>query len=207
LSALSTLRDKYDEIVFLIADDLQLYNKASVLQGESSLGATIREFNSKNVYFIEKRRWLLKLRQQLPADVRNAVWTFTNISKTTDRTFYAIMRNVSILYELSSEFRRDVDEAAHSYCSRTKIHFSAPQLGLSVHYILEEIAINIRLRLFEGLYAEYYAFDLPKPLLKLYAGNYDVTVFSMAGLSPNNTTYEFYTFRNGRSPTWVIATR
>ncbi len=54
VSALSALNEKYDELVFLIADDLQLYNKVTNVKSGADLSAVLKTFKEKYDYFERK---------------------------------------------------------------------------------------------------------------------------------------------------------
>jgi hypothetical protein len=203
ISALSAIKEKYDEFVFLVADDLQLYNKVTEVRSGAELSQALKLFKEKHIYFEEKKRWLEKLRKQSRGDVQNIKWTITNISNFTDRIFYNIWRNLTVFYQTIPQFRDDVTEAARQHHIRLRETFSDTQIRLSKFYIIEEIAINIRMRVCEGIGGEYYAFNSLKPLLKVYAGDYGISVFTLADLPEQIAEFAFYKFTNTPDAHWT----
>jgi hypothetical protein len=202
-SALRALPRQYDKLVFLIADDLQLYNKVALARTGAQLSQALALFDRKNVSFTEKQRWLENLREELSSEAKHAEWNVVNISCFADSAFHKIVRNVAILNETVTQFRTDVSEAAREYCSRTKKDFFDIDVRLSQEYILEEIATNLRIRVVEGIQDEFYAFRYLQPLLKLYAGHYGISVFSLCGLPESDTSFEFYEYSKLPKPYWT----
>jgi len=194
VGALSAIKETYDEIVFFVADELQVYNKVSRAKNGEELTHALALFAEKNVYFAERKQWLGKLKTSLPKNVRAATWTFAHISTFIDRRFYNILRNVTIAFETIPLFQNDIKTAAEQYCIRTKGEFSAIEKRLSELYIIEEIAVNIRMRVVEQIEAEYYPFKYPKPLRRIYTGDYGISVFALAGMPERNFEFIFYDF-------------
>lgn len=99
-------------------------------------------------------------------------------------------------------FREDVTAAAREHFVRTQEHYSEIQLRLSKFYIIEEIAINLRIRVRESICDEYYAFRNLKPLMDIYSGKYGINVFALSGTSERKISFSFFEFSNKPTGFW-----
>ncbi len=180
---------QYEEIVFLIADKLQLYNLAAEVKFDTSLKGILNKFTAKN-YFEQKRNWLRKLKRAVGG---NTEWKFKSISDVTDDKFYEIYRSIILAFHTNSEFRSDIVANAARFLARKQVK-NAPQVEqrLSEAYILEEIAVNIRLRVLDNITHEYYPFGYFKPMMKVYSDCYGFNAFEIAGVSPYNEKFGFF---------------
>jgi hypothetical protein len=193
INALNNISIPYSEIVFLVADGLQLYNKAAQSStNDSSLNTIISNFKLNNNYYVERERWLQSVKSKTNNLVSNAYWNITNIFLISDNVFHDIYRNIFVSYLSLGNFRNDVIHAAKKHRKRISKQFSEYDLELSIAYIIEEIAVNLRLRVVEKIEAEYYIGSLLEPLVNLYFGKYDIDVFTLAGVSKYEMEFKFY---------------
>lgn len=203
VAALSAIPARYEEYIFFIADDLQLYNKAVTVQEGSELVNVLKTFNERAAYFTEKTNWLTNVRNKLNNDIANSTWTFSNIATYSDERLHDILRNVFILYSTVPKFSRDVEEAARNYVTRTEKSYSSKEVELSTFYILEEIAVNLRIRVEGHIDEEYYLFNYPKPMIDVYAGCYGISPFTLVGLRDEDEEFAFYRFVSERDSYWT----
>lgn len=195
-------KNKYSEIIFLIVDGLQLYNKATLLDKGIPLKEVFKKFELKNDYYIEREKWLHNLRLKVSPEIADIKWTITNVLQISDDKYHTIYRNILISYLALDKFRHDIIETAKRHRSRLVEQYSKYDLELSIAYIIEEIAINLRLRVIEGISAEYYIGDQLSPLVNLYANSYDIDIFTLCGIDNNGINFEFYHFPK-ESASWV----
>jgi len=192
--ALRPITSKYDEIIFLIADSLNLYNKACAVKDEVALQDMWEDFSRlKKLYFKQRRKWLRKVRKHIGEDHIKGKWIILGVDDLTDSFFFTIYRNLLTAFHTVKAFRQDVERTARKYCSRNTISVS-PEIkrGLSEAYILEEIAINVRIRVLEKVSSEFYLGDYLPPVLGLYEGKYGIDVFTLAGVSNNDVQFDFF---------------
>ncbi|MGZ5527310.1 MAG: hypothetical protein ACXWJB_01430 [Limisphaerales bacterium] len=198
VAALNAIAEPYDEVLFLVADELQLYNKASSdLKSGQDLSQIISTFQRKNRYFEQRKKWLERIKSDVSGPLQHAKWTFYNVSDFTDQRFYHIFRNILLAFNTIPDFRNDVEETARNYCMRARGDVSDIDLGLSTAYILEEIALNVRIRVLEQVKDEYYLFKYPKPFLNLYANKYGIDVYTLAGIPNYTGEFPFLAYADG----------
>jgi hypothetical protein len=195
ISALNGIQKSYSEVIFFVADGLQLYNKASELSSEKSLADIIGDFQS-NSYYSQRKKWLQSMRQEISSPIGSANWKIANVFDFSDNIFFKIYRNVFVSYISLGKFRSDIIRAAKNHCKKKSEQFSKEELELSIAYIVEEIAINIRIRVIERIHAEYYVGSALTPLVNLYCDHYPIDVFSLAEVQRYNMEFEFYFFED-----------
>jgi hypothetical protein len=182
----SGLRD-YEQITFFVADRINVYNDVAKIAHDPSLLSHADFGGWSRLDLEERRRWLAKLRSDLGRWPLGQSWRVVGVSDAFDNKTGDIYRGVLILYEVDNAFRRDVNELARGF-SLTR-RFLAPidvVRRLSVRYLLEEIAINIRFRVCERILDEYYPGPTMKVLPRLYWGQYIKSAFQLAGLHQDN---------------------
>ncbi len=114
--------------------------------------------------------------------------------------FTRTLRNVNLLFASDERFREDVEEWANSYIDTLDIPtgFAVPlRKRLSIGFVLEEIACNIRLRVGYGIDDELYPGDFPVALPNLYRpGTYSASAEDLAVVSASSRHYRFMTARS-----------
>ena len=186
------LFDRYDEIVFIVADHLQLYNKAMQVAELPSLSRVLWDFREKQQYASQRRRWLERLRRRLDPGENGPSWRILGVDDLTDSRYSHIFRNVMLAFYALPVFRRDVVEAAESHATLRQDKYPLElRQNLSVGYLLEELALSVRVRVLEKIWDEYYDGCQASVIMKFYAGAYPVSVFDLA----EEETDTFNTFR------------
>jgi len=178
---------------FLIADNLQLYNK--VKQTNKELSFIVQNFKTKNQYFKERVKWIEKvLNKEFPNISEDTFknWKVKNISKITDNKFFNIYRSLLILYNVDENFRNDLSIAAANHTIYESIESNELQIRLNRLYVLEEIAINLRMRVYNKLYSEYYLGKLPLVLINLYYEKYSLKINDITGKKISGLKFKFY---------------
>lgn len=187
----------YDRVIFFVADRLQLYNRA--LTSGLDLGQTIRSFFSGNDYLRERTQWIRKLGKGMSLDWISSA-QFIGIDQISDLAFTRILRNVHLLFACDEAFRDDVQEWAQSYVEALNIPTGFAidlRTRLSVGFVLEEIACNVRLRVCLQIDDELYPGEFPVALPNLYRrGTYSATAEDLAMVHHSARQYRFFTARN-----------
>lgn len=188
---LDQLSSRFGDITFFLADKLYLYNRVRDVTNGHQLASALIDYRLRNRESVDKVRWLEKLdhRNLRPLGITSRVITIDDVS---DLRFVRIVRNVVLAYHTIPELRRDVHLAAKEfYSSHGDNHPSPQRLRLSAAYILEEIGLNIRIRVVERIEYEYYAGHYVQPLLNLYEGKYGLSVEEIAESEPTGIEYRF----------------
>lgn len=165
----------YEKIVFLVADQLQIYNRALRLGGQDQLPDLIRHFDESQRYLEQRTRWLERLTDAISAPIDPAKWEVIGIDELADADCYRIFRNVMLTYHAEPEFREDVNGAARLHAIKRDASIPIDRSEqLSRGYLLEEIVISVRLHVVEGIRDEFYIGEQAKPVLRLYRGDYGI---------------------------------
>lgn len=205
VGSLQAFKWKPQEVYFLVADELQLYNWIAS-DSASKIGPTLRRFYEGNRYTIERAKWVEKLKRQVGfLQTAHTVGCF-GTTHFVDKEYVRIHRNICILFEMDDLFRRDIQQSALSFvASRGQVApLSEKARRLSVAYALEEIAVNLRVRVSAGIEAECYQGKFLKSLVKLYYGLYDVNVWDLCSCKPSKVLFSFFSIANSNAgPRWV----
>lgn len=202
-AALSKLPSRVSHVTFLIADWLQLYNRATNCGESMALGDVIRDYKDRNKDLINRQRWIANFLEASP-DILSASPKIVGMEQYFDPLYAHTFRNINILRSVDAQFRQDVTDAASLFLGSSSRAANSVSLNLSEQYILEEIALNIRLRVKEGLEEEYYLGNYHIPMLKVYANCYSASVFDLLGGEVQHPTkFLFYSMLNVANGSWV----
>jgi hypothetical protein len=184
LPMLQHLLSRHDEVIFLIADQLQVYNKALRLQDGVPLKEIVSNFGDQT-YLNQRNRWVSRLLQKMPDRLEDLRWRVLGVDNIADNRCFSIFRNVMLAYYGVKEFRSDIQAAAklHAMARGDRFPLLHREL-LSTGYLLEEIALSIRIHVLEEIDYEYYLGDQSLPIIKLYSEKYEFSPFDLAEL-PN----------------------
>ena len=158
----------------------------------------MRRFLNGPHYVEDRTLWVNRMATLVPA-IRNCPKVrVLGIDSVTDHRCYRIMRNIFLLFSVDELFRADVLSSVDDYRNRSNNSALNSEIGhsLSTAYILEEIAINIRIRLFRRLGAEYYPGKFIVPLIQLYKGKYSASVFEIAETRETSLRFDFFEWRD-----------
>ena len=191
IDAVSSFINDFDEVIFLIADRLQLYNKAEDIGDSATFAQLIRRIGSRMQYVRERTHWLARMRPLISGG-QKVRWKIISIDDVTDAAFFRAYRNVVIAFNTVPEFRNDVQECALAHVAKQPRHDPEQARRLAEAYILEEIAINLRVRVLDGVDAEFYYGKFLDPLVRLYQGRYDIDVALLAGTESRARSYRFF---------------
>ena len=202
-AALSKLPSRITHVTFLIADWLQLYNRASNCNELTKLGDVIRDYKDRNKDLVNRQQWIANFLEASP-EILSASPKIVGMEHYFDSLYAHTFRNINILRSVDSEFRKDVTEAAKLFLGNAPQVTKGVAIDLSEQYILEEIALNIRLRVKEELEEEYYLGTYHLPMLKVYANCYSASVFDLLGGEVQHSMkFQFYAMMNVSHGTWV----
>lgn len=193
LPLLPELFADYDRVVFLVADQLQIYNRALRLGDKVRLPDLVRHFDGSQRYLEQRTRWLERLTDAMAAPVDPVQWEVIGIEELADADCYRIFRNVMLTYHAVSEFRRDVNGAARLHAINRDLEVPIDRSEqLSRGYLLEEIVISVRLHVLEGLWDEFYLGEQALPILRLYRGDYGILPEDLAQVEQGRGEHRFF---------------
>lgn len=202
LPLLAPLFAEYERIVFLVADQLQIYNRALRLN-DVHLPELIRHFDGSRQYLEQRTRWLERLTDAVVAPIHPAHWEVIGIDELADADSYRIFRNVMLTYHAAPEFREDVNCAARQHAANRETEIPIERSEqLSRGYLLEEIAISVRLHAVEGIKDEFYIGDQAFPILRLYRGDYGISPEDLAQVKRNGEDRFFTLAKPGSASPW-----
>jgi|GEM_PF-5599539 len=203
IDALSKLPSRVTQVTFLITEWLQLYNRANNCHSSSNLGSIIRDYNERNTDFVNRQRWITKFLEAYP-DVLKASPKIFGMEHYFDALYANTFRNINILRYVDDQFDRDVSRAARLFISKPNRRTNKVAISLSEQYILEEIALNIRIRVKEMLEEEYYLGSFHLPMLKIYANCYSADVRDLLGGEvQQQLDFKFYSMKNRPKGSWI----
>lgn len=185
---------KIDHFTFLIADQLQLYNH-SVTRSASEVLSSSAITSCK----VEREQWIDrimgKLRRTRGGDEASLQFDVISMEKILDAAFFRVYRGLRLLFSTDANFKRDVLDSARNHAlSHTQSNSVETRISLSVDYIIEEIATNVRIRLGNRFQMEFYPGDYQAPLIRLYDGRYEATHFELMGLPVSSEIYHFFSY-------------
>ena len=194
VNALSAIPTPYDEFTFVIANNIQLYNRARRISDPAQLGMTIAEFANGRALFTERSKWLERVRNRVPPTVGEPVWRVLSFDDLVETGLSTVFRNVLVTYAAVKEFRHDVDVAARDYVGPRQPTLIDSDLFLSRAYILEETAASITLHVLCHVQSEYYLGAHIPAIIKLYSGDYGIDVFTLANAPRTERSFDFFSY-------------
>lgn len=204
LPALMEIDITYKEVVFLIADHLQIYNVVLRAGGEPPLGQIIRNFG-KSDYLAERSAWITRMLKQIPREQRLRSWKIVGIDYFSDVALLGIFRNVMLAYYESEDLRRDVDATAETHARSGNNNPGGQRCALSRGYLLEELAVSIRAHVVDDLHDEYYVGTQPLHVLNLYNGCYPFSAYDLAQYPTISGVDRFFTWDSkSDTPSWRV---
>ncbi|HXO29558.1 MAG TPA: hypothetical protein VOA80_19565 [Thermoanaerobaculia bacterium] len=183
LNLVERLAESFDHVVIFIADGLQVYNeardKSSAVLNDNPIDLRVQEF-------------CVRARGVAPPGKLEVC----GVDSLTDRAFFRIYRRLAILRYVDPNFGAAISKAADLYCRYQHLASNAAR-ELSAAYLLEEAALNLRLRVVDKIEAEFYMGGrLPKPLVNLYRGKYMASVFELTDTPPSPIDFLFFELRS-----------
>lgn len=171
-----------DTVVVLAADQLERYNAAiAKIQVKGSQEHDMGPDDS-----------LQDLGSIRDAVCRTRACEVVYASEVEDRSFFDIYRRIVIAYNSVPRLRKDVVSTALAHVARKGWSRKSSVVDLSCLYVLEEIALNIRMRVSHGIPREYYYGDIALPLVGLYDGRYGLSPWEIAGFPQSDEKFEFF---------------
>lgn len=194
----------HTSVVFLVADQLQLYNKALRIVERIPLGEIIKDFAARQHYTTERKRWIERLTGRLGDATLPDRWNVIGIEDIADGRCFRIFRNVMLAYYAIPEFRLDVDQAAREHARKHDDRYPiARREQLSRAYLLEEVALSLRVHVVEGIDSEYYNGQQSEPIARLYYGKYAFTAFELAEMPSNGRKIRLYSLAKQGLTRWA----
>ncbi len=184
-SALTYILARHDRLLLILADALFVYTRTAEwsesrevrLHLEKASAAAEELAVQRNRFFSAE---IARLDGALQGRVRLANW-----STYSDAAYAGLWRRLWIAYSVLPRFKLEVDEIAHAHSVRVQGDQRTPSHPLaSAAYILDELAMCMRITELEGHHDEYHPSpDLPLAT-SLYAGafaNEGLSVESLVG--------------------------
>jgi hypothetical protein len=204
-AALASFVKDFDEVVFLIADRLHLYNRAADVTDAEGYCNLLRAFEKRvagrESYKAERERWLDRVRSHVEGAL-DTKWSVVGIDDVADPAYCAIFRNLIVAFNTIVDFRQDVRDCASAHVFKHQTAPTESSLRLSEAYVIEDIALSLRIHVLDRVEAEFYIADYLKPLLRLYDGTYGISVTTIAGSRERPPTYRFYSLSHSGSADW-----
>jgi hypothetical protein len=193
----------YDEISFLVADRLQIYNDITKANGDLDIISSLDWTGGYRKDRKERTVWLRRLRERLQDWPSSQNWKVVSISDAMDGLGYLALRSVWLLYRLDHSFRDDVNRVADDFAERSSLTKQDKIMHqMSVGYLLEEVAVNVRLRVVRGIEDEYYMGPWIGVLPKLYAGHYRKRPEELLGRPISKRDYRFFRWTGSEWVRW-----
>lgn len=174
----------YSDIVFVIFESLHLYNRASGVKNTDQLNEMFRTHADDTHISTERRAWIESIAGKLRSH-NTSEWVVFRDADLRDAIFSRLFRNILVSYESVAAFREDVcQDIDDRLLKESASGHSLNKRELIKLYILEEIALNLRVRVFNELHDEYYLGDSYfKSLLGIYNGAYGISIEDLCGKS------------------------
>lgn len=192
----------FDKITFLIADRIQIYNDITKTNGDIDAILSLDWSGSYRRDFEQRKRWLSKLRDRLRTKTQQR-WRILGVDDAADHYAYVALRSVWLLYRFDNQFAADADKAAMDFAKRNGTDNGELLKDMSLGYLLEEIAINIRLRVLRGIFDEFYMGDTLQILPKLYQGCYSKSAEELMGRPARpKGSFRFWSWHDSKWLSW-----
>jgi hypothetical protein len=196
--ALRVLAHRHHEIVFLVADQLQLYNKALRVGSGLSYSEALAAFRANGQYFEERERWIRRLRLRLEKESLAQNWRVVGIADFADGDCFRVFRNVIVAYDSVDAFRVAIEATARQHALERPPEYGTDRAQrLSRSYVLEEIALSVRIRVWEAIHDEFYFGRHADVVIRLYAGAYGFSVFDLAEKPESTERFRFWEYDAG----------
>ena len=170
-TAINSLLNKHDKILFLIADDLLRYTR-------SIIEDIVNKKSKKFIYYLNNSLLNLTAKEKEKIEIKR--W-----SDFEDSNYIKIFRNLIIAFYNINEFREDVYSVAHSHVKKFSNSDNYENLlNSSAIYIIDEISMAIRVSEIDNYINEYYPTDEVSVLKKIYSNSYNefgLTVDNLIG--------------------------
>jgi hypothetical protein len=179
---LEQIKDAYDQFVFIIADRLQMNNE--MYNREKSQRQIYRYWAKEPTEaYTQRSNWITRVNKKLKIN-RNR-YEILSMDDIADKETFLILKKVYLLYSLDDKFRSTItNEARMTVARRSGCLNYDIALEMSRVYLLEEIALNIRVRAKLYLMDEYYLGPQQAILPQLFSGKFS-WFFAEAKLAPN----------------------
>lgn len=154
IEALSDLPADYTEILFFVADRLQMYNDA--FNPEKTEHRVYQYWAKKpSEIFLDRKKWIQRIVQRLSIDQSRI--QVVSIDDVADGEAFRIFRGLCVFHSLNHAFAEDVDAEVHRAVARKPgwTNYESAR-RLSRIYVLEELALNLRLRARWNVTDEFY---------------------------------------------------
>jgi hypothetical protein len=184
----------FDKVMFLVADELQIYNRVAAASADPDLVTMVDTARESLRFRAERERWLKRLRSKLVGWPSTQRWVVKSWHEAADARAFRVLRAVHIMHAVDSRFRADVGRNVAMF---SDFHFKGGDeetvRRMATHYVLEEIALNIRLRVYQKIYSEFYMGRTFEMFKRVYAGDYSKSVYDLAGVSEprHKPTFQF----------------
>lgn len=194
INAINNITTNYDSMTFIIADQLQLYNKALKIDKNNTLGMILGDFSEKTNYYEERKKWIDRLKVKVNDSVCKE-WDIISVNDIADNKTYNILRNILLAYYSVDDFKNDIKHYASEFAHKKNTNYNFDKaMSLARGYLLEEFALSIRLKVINEIVDEFYLGEQAFPLTNLYSGKYNFSVYDIAEVSDKKLWFKFYKY-------------
>jgi hypothetical protein len=140
-------------------------------------------------------KWIAGLNRQM-LDPHPSNWVVRSSYEYMDADFWRVYQRIVTLHCWSRKMREDIGRSAAQHVTKQgQVRASTVSRRLSEAYILEELALSIRVRVFDRIGSEFYLGEYPRPLLRLYDASYGIDVNALAGRKTDGVEFDFFTWQ------------
>ena len=183
-TAINSLLNKHDKILFLIADDLLRYTRSIIEEKDkevldlNKIEDIVSKKSNKFINYLNNSLLNLTAKEKEKIEIKR--WR-----DFEDSNYIKIFRNLIIAFYNINEFREDVYSVAHSHVKKFSNSDNYENLlNSSAIYIIDEISMAIRVSEIDNYINEYYPTDEVSVLKKIYNNSYNefgLTVDNLIG--------------------------
>jgi hypothetical protein len=186
-SALDYILQRHENLMFLLADDLLLYTRSAII----SEGVIVLDFDGASAFARTKRLEVERLllsesnRLSLSQSCRIEIQPWNQF---TDDLYVQLLRRLQIAFLTINSFTECVKEVADKHVRTYLAKANIPNpIETSIGFILDEVAMCLRVSELGGYYNEYYPAMDSNVLTKLYSNTfaeYGLSIDSLIGRRP-----------------------
>ncbi len=122
-----------------------------------------------------------------------------------DKRTYFSLRSVWLLYRVDSKFAEDINIIADKFVLKRGWNTTGKlAMEMSIAYLIEEVALNLRIRVGDAIDDEYYLGETLNVLPRLYRGEYIKTPAELIGRRAKSVPeYRFFEWGEKGWAEWV----
>lgn len=184
--ALQYILDRHDSLLFLLADDLLLYTRTARFSGLNPILDFPKAYSYANKRLHEFQTFLFSEIDRV--DTKRCKIYVKQWGEFSDNIYVQILRKLQIAFTVVTPFRESVNKIARQHVDNSMKGLQIPSaFETSIAFILDEIAMCLRVTEFGEYNHEYYPSSQTDVLTKLYSGTFlpfGLSVETLIGKKP-----------------------